>query len=151
MAQGVGYTIGASRSSVEELAEAGWLEQRHGQPAHYRAHWSRWRVLVGIDEQETPRWEPWHQRFMLVTAFGLFCEHLEREMALSPPAPYAVGIEMRALLEMHRAALGELDVASWGAHQQVKDWTDLGVQVMRRMAQFLNAGSVGTGIQLPAG
>jgi hypothetical protein len=47
-----------------------------------------------------------------VTAFGLFCEHLERELAVSTPAPSAVGTEMRLLLEQHREVLGRLDVAS---------------------------------------
>lgn len=137
MAQAVGYTVSACRRSVEQLSEAGWLELHHGQPAQYRAHWTRWRSLLGLQEEETPPWEYWHQRFILVTAFGLFCEDLGRVLAVSTPAPSAVGTEMRLLLEQHREVLGRLDVASWGAHQQVTEWIGFGGTVMRRMAGLL--------------
>ena len=133
--QGVGYTVSAVRRGVEELAEAGWVERRDGQPAHYRAHWSRWHSLLGLDNDGTPRWSYWHQRFVLVAAFGVFWEHLAREMDTSPPAPSAVGTEMRLLLETHREVLGQLEVTSWGAHQPVRDWLAFGAEVMGRLAR----------------
>ena len=135
IAQGVGYTISAVRRGVEELAEAGWVEQRPGQPAQYRAHWSRWQGVLGVSEAERPRWASWHQRFVLVAALGGFCEHLARAIEGSPPAPSAVGTELRVLLEGHRAVLGELEVASWGAHQPVRDWVAMGAEVMRGMGR----------------
>jgi hypothetical protein len=138
MAQAVGYTVSASRSSVDELSEAGWLELRHGQPTQYRAQWSRWRGLLALEEQDSPRWEYWHQRFVLVAAFSHFCADLEREIASSLPAPSAVGIELRSQMEKHRDVLSQLNVASWGAHQQVNDWIGFGAEVMQRMARLLN-------------
>jgi len=136
--QGVGYTVSAVRRGVDELAEAGWVERRDGQPAHYRAHWSRWHGLLGLDDEGTPRWSYWHQRFVLVAAFGVFCEHLAREMDTSPPAPSAVGTEMRVLLETHREVLGQLEVTSWGAHQPVRDWLAFGAEVVRRLEISFN-------------
>ena len=138
MAHAVGYTVSASRRSVEELTEAGWLELRHGQPAYYRAHWSRWSGLLGLNTQESPRWEYWHQRFVVATAFSLFCEQLERACASSSPAPSAIAIEMRTLLEQHRTELGQRHAASWGAHERVHDWVTFGGEVVRRMALLVH-------------
>ena len=134
MADAVGYTVSAIRTGIEELAQAGWVELRHGQPAHYRARWSRWGTLLGIAESDAPRWRYWHQRFLYVTAVSVLCEDLNRHATDGSASAYAAGVAMRQLLEQHRSTLAHDEIASWAANRQVTDWLVFGTEVVQRMA-----------------
>ena len=68
----------------------------------------------------------------------LLSEQLERAYASSSPAPSAIAIEMRTLLEQHRTELGQLHAASWGAHERVHDWVTFGGEAVRRMALLIH-------------
>jgi len=134
IADAVGYTVSAIRTGVEELAEAGWVELRHGQPAHFRARWSRWGTLLRITEPDAPRWGYWHQRFQYVTAVAALCEDLNRHLTEGTASAYAAGVAMRQLLEQHRTTLAHDEIASWAANQKVADWLAFGTEVVQRMA-----------------
>jgi hypothetical protein len=84
-----------------------------------------WFAEIALAEGADPRWRP------------LMKPAQDRD-ASSSPAPSAIAIEMRTLLEQHRNVLGQLQAASWSAHERVHDWVTFGGEVVRRMALLVH-------------
>jgi hypothetical protein len=112
------YTPVATRRAIDDLAAARLIDVREESPARYRAHTDDWKALLLLQNTGV-RWGGWQERFAFVAAIL----HWADEARDRPLSPYAFGVHGRALLERHRSAFALDDVAVWGEHTAVSDWS----------------------------
>jgi hypothetical protein len=60
-----------------------------------------------------------------------------RTTAVETRTPYVVGVEGRELLETHRAVFDRDQIATWGLHTRVQDWSEFTTTAVNALAHWM--------------